>query len=54
MVSVRNVLFSWIYDDFNELPYLSVIGDPGSGKTQTSEKGGKLRAVMDSSFPSKS
>jgi hypothetical protein len=28
------VLFSWIYDGFNELPYLRVRGDPGSGKTR--------------------
>jgi hypothetical protein len=28
------VLFSWIYDGFNELPYLRLRGDPGSGKTR--------------------
>jgi hypothetical protein len=28
------VLFSWIYDGFNELPYLRVRADPGSGKTR--------------------
>lgn len=28
------VLFSWIYDAFNELPYLRVIGDYGSGKSR--------------------
>lgn len=28
------VLFSWIYDDFNELPYLRLRGDAGSGKTR--------------------
>src|SRR6185369_5606819 len=27
-------LFSWIYDGFNELPYLRLRGDPGSGKTR--------------------
>jgi hypothetical protein len=27
------VLFSWVYDAFNELPYLRVRGDAGSGKT---------------------
>jgi len=27
-------LLTWIYDDFNELPYLRVIGDAGSGKTR--------------------
>ena len=28
------VLFSWVYDSFNELPYLRFRGDPGSGKTR--------------------
>jgi hypothetical protein len=28
------VLLSWIYDSFNELPYLRVRGDAGSGKTR--------------------
>jgi hypothetical protein len=28
------VLLSWLYDDFSELPYLRVIGEPGSGKTR--------------------
>ena len=28
------VLFSWLYDGFNELPYLRVRGDPGCGKTR--------------------
>ena len=28
------VLFSWLYDSFNELPYLRVRGDYGSGKTR--------------------
>lgn len=28
------VLFSWVYDDFNELPYLRLRGDAGSGKTR--------------------
>lgn len=27
-------LFSWLYDGFNELPYLRVKGDTGSGKTR--------------------
>jgi len=27
------VLFSWVYDAFNELPYLRLRGDAGSGKT---------------------
>src|SRR5919106_3246084 len=29
-----SVLFSWLYDGFNELPYLRVRGDYGSGKTR--------------------
>lgn len=28
------VLLSWVYDGFNELPYLRLRGDPGSGKTR--------------------
>jgi hypothetical protein len=28
------VLFSWVYDSFNELPYLRAKGDAGSGKTR--------------------
>ena len=28
------VLFSWVYDGFNELPYLHVRGDYGTGKTR--------------------
>lgn len=28
------VLFSWVHDAFNELPYLRLKGDPGSGKTR--------------------
>jgi len=28
------VLFSWVHDGFNELPYLRVRGDTGSGKTR--------------------
>ena len=28
------VLFSWVYDGFNELPYLRLRGDPGTGKTR--------------------
>ncbi len=28
------ILFSWVHDDFNELPYLRLRGDPGSGKTR--------------------
>src|SRR5438552_803432 len=28
------VLFTWVYDSFNELAYLRLRGDPGSGKTR--------------------
>ena len=28
------VLLSWVYDSFNELPYLRLRGEPGSGKTR--------------------
>lgn len=28
------VLFSWVYDSFNELPYLRLRGEPGCGKTR--------------------
>lgn len=28
------ILLTWIYDNFNELPYLRAIGDYGSGKTR--------------------
>ena len=33
-IATYYVLLSWIYDDFNELPYLRLRGDPGSGKTR--------------------
>ncbi|HZR84213.1 MAG TPA: hypothetical protein VFD92_24155 [Candidatus Binatia bacterium] len=33
-IAAYYVLFSWLYDGFNELPYLRVRGDPGSGKTR--------------------
>jgi len=28
------VLFTWLFDDFNTLPYMRVLGDYGSGKTR--------------------
>lgn len=34
LVSTYYVLLSWLYDKFNELPYLRVIADYGSGKTR--------------------
>jgi hypothetical protein len=33
-IASHYVLFSWIYDTFNELPYLRLRGDYGSGKTR--------------------
>lgn len=33
-VATYYVLLSWVYDGFNELPYLRLRGDPGSGKTR--------------------
>lgn len=33
-VSIAYVLLSWVYDAFNELPYLRFRGDYGSGKTR--------------------
>lgn len=33
-LSAYYVLFTWVYDGFNELPYLRAIGDFGSGKTR--------------------
>jgi hypothetical protein len=36
------VLFSWVYDAFNELPYLRARGDFGSGKTRFLQTVGSL------------
>src|SRR5262249_32985075 len=33
-IASSSVLMTWLYEDFNELPYLRVRGDPGSGKTR--------------------
>jgi hypothetical protein len=33
-IASHYVLFSWVYDAFNELPYLRLRGDAGSGKTR--------------------
>ena len=33
-IAAYYVLFSWVYDAFNELPYLRVRGDYGTGKTR--------------------
>ncbi len=36
------VLFTWVFDCFNELPYLRVIGDYGSGKSRFLQAVGNL------------
>ena len=36
------VLFTWVYDGFNELPYLRFRGDPGTGKTRCLQTVGSL------------
>lgn len=33
-IATAYVLLSWVYDAFNELPYLRFRGEPGSGKTR--------------------
>ena len=33
-IATYYVLFTWIYDDFNELPYIRAIGDYGTGKSR--------------------
>lgn len=33
-IATHYVLLSWLYDDFNEVPYLRVRGDYGSGKSR--------------------
>ena len=33
-IAIYDVLLTWVYDSFNELPYLRVRGDAGSGKTR--------------------
>lgn len=42
------VLFSWLYDAFQTLPYLRVIGDPGTGKSRFIQIVGSLcyRPIM--------
>jgi hypothetical protein len=36
------ILFTWLYDAFNELPYLRLRGDTGSGKTRFLQTAGAL------------
>jgi len=33
-ITVYYILLSWVYEAFNELPYLRIRGDFGSGKTR--------------------
>lgn len=33
-IAAHYVLLSWLYDGFHEVPYLRVMGEPGSGKTR--------------------
>lgn len=42
VVASAYVLFSWVYDAFNELPYLRFRGDFGSGKTRALSVVGSL------------
>ncbi len=41
-VAAHYVLLTWVYDNFNELPYLRLMGNPGSGKTRFLEVLGSL------------
>lgn len=41
-ISPYYVLFSWVYDCFDELAYLRFVGDTGSGKTRAVETIGSL------------
>lgn len=41
-IAVAYVLFSWVYDAFNELPYLRFRGDFGSGKTRALQVVGSI------------
>ena len=41
-LSAYYVLFSWVYDSFNVLPYLRAIGDYGTGKTRFLQTVGSL------------
>jgi hypothetical protein len=34
VIAIHYVLLTWVYDAFNELPYLRFRGEPGSGKTR--------------------
>lgn len=34
VIAIHYILLTWVYDAFNELPYLRFRGEPGSGKTR--------------------
>ena len=36
------VMMTWIYEDFNEVPYLRIIGDTGGGKTRLTQTVGSI------------
>ena len=42
LIASTYVLFTWLYDGFNELPYLRLKGDFGSGKTRFLQTVGSL------------
>lgn len=41
-LSAYYVMFTWVYDNFNTLPYLRVLGDYGSGKTRFLQTAGSI------------
>lgn len=41
-IAAYYVLLTWLFDSFNELPYLRVRGDPGTGKTRFLQTVGSL------------
>ncbi|MEK7662168.1 MAG: hypothetical protein AAB355_01530 [Patescibacteria group bacterium] len=51
-VAVGYVLMTWVYDRFNTVPYLRVVGDLGTGKSRFLDVIGKLcnRSLMASSI----
>lgn len=42
IIATYYVMLSWVYDKFNELPYLRVIADYGSGKTRLLQTVGSI------------
>lgn len=41
-IAAHYVLLTWVYDSFNELPYLRLLGDFGTGKTRFLQTVGSL------------